>query len=238
MEAAVAHELRTDQAHDADAGVRRGWCAISTDNILHGGRRRKQASNIWLDPQGPCAELRELLLKDVGDEIRSAACDEDFQDDESVRTSDEEDRSDRDGATDASDESDGSSESGNESQSDSDSESDGDYETASEISDTSSSVEEFDDCSSMDVDEDAYAADGEGETDQWASDGEDEDEMDEDELELDLQGLTLLEMDYAEFDDFVADLDPERWCKRPHELTDCWTDRRRAWQAGGHKAGK
>mgnify|MGYP001450680542 CR=1 FL=1 len=40
--------------------------------------------------------------------------------------------------------------------------------------------------------------------------------------------LFLLEMDYAEFDAFVADLDPERWRKRPHELTDCWTDRRRA----------
>ena len=242
MEAAVARELHTEQENDASAGVRHGWCGVSTDNILHGSRRsRKQASNIWLDPQGPCADLRKLLLKDVGDEIRSAAHDEDFQDDESVRTSDEEDRSDRDGATEASDESDGSSGSGNESESDSDSESnsdsesDGDYTTASEISDASS-AEESDDSSSMD--EEAYGADGEGETDQWASDCEDEDAMDEDELELDLQGLTLLEMDYAEFDDFVADLDPERWRKRPHELTDCWTDRRRAWLAGGHIEGK
>jgi len=57
-----------------------------------------------------------------------------------------------------------------------------------------------------------------------------------DELELDLQGLTLLEMDYTEFDNFVADLDANRRRKRPHELTDCWTDRRRAWLAGGGRS--
>ena len=216
MEAAVARELHTEQEHDADAGVRHGWCGVSTDNILHGGRRRKQASNIWLDPQGPCADLRELLLKDVGGEIRSAACDEDFQDDESVRTSDEEGRSEQEvGATEETDESGGSSESEGESESGDGGESDADYETASDASGDVSSAEESDDGSSMDVDEEAYSADGETETDLWASDEEAEDEMEEEDLDLDIQGLTLLEMSYADFDEFVADLSCRPKVDRP-----------------------
>ena len=217
------------QCNEADDRGLHGWCGLSSSNLISGRRKRRQAENIYLDEWGE--GVRDLLLKDVGDEEGPAVYDERLtSDEEDCTTSDEEGCSGSSGSDADSSEAAGGSFSASESEDDlSESESeDGDYQPTSSGSESDQSEPSESESSSsedepeFDESDESSAEDDEGEED--TMDVDSDDCVEPVHHPESYEGLTKwfgdLEITAEDWSDFETNLDQDRWKTAPPTLGD------------------